>query len=174
MAISKQLNRWTANKFRIVCTEMPFVSALANDVVLTAVTLNPAEIPTRFSDLKRPGEKIDFDVLSITFLLDENWDSYIEIWSWMNKMCGTDDTNEIIEERELVFPDIDVIILTNAGTQIRKIRHKNCWPTSLTPPPITTSDAEYATCEASFHFDAMEFIPDTKNLTKIDKAYYNH
>lgn len=159
------------NNFILNIPELPVVSEIAQDVILPTITLSGAEHPNRFVDFTAPGEKITYGELDIGFLLDENIDSYVECWNWINRMSGTD-----IKEKDRFeyVCDTSLIILNNSKEVVRNIVFKDCWPTSIGAVSYNSSSTgEAISIILTMAFTDMAITPEKNDMTGISKYIYN-
>jgi len=123
------LNNALSNNFILSIHELPIVSELAQDVIVPPLTLNPVDVENRWVKYPEMGEKIIYSECDIGFMIDENWDSYTEVYNWMSKAAGTSHHTE--ESRKQVFSDVSIMILNNSRNPIRKLVFLDAWPTTL-------------------------------------------
>ena len=70
-------------KFKFSIIKLPKVEYFCTAANVPSVTLGQASQPTPLKDVPIPGDKLDYDNLNITFLVDENLENYREIHGWM-------------------------------------------------------------------------------------------
>lgn len=176
MPLQKLLNFSVDTNFRIYCPELPILSEVAQDVTIPALTLPPTEVYTRFVDYNQPGEKIQYTEIDIGFSMDEYYDVYAEVYSWMHRMAGPPGESHIEEEnRRVVFCDTEVILLDNNQKQGRKFVFTDSWPTSMGAISLDAAgDATVNKGVLTLDFSTMILAPDTKNLTQLGDVKYNH
>ena len=94
---------------------------------------------------------IDYQPISITFVVDEDMKNYLEIFDWFifNK-----------EADEIRYKDITLSIQTNKNNLNKQIKFVDAFPLSLGDLSFTTQDTavEYLTCTVSFRYNRFEFI----------------
>lgn len=176
MALQQLVNFPVTTNFRIQCPELPLLSELAQDCTLPTLTINPAEVFTRTGDYGQVGEKINFTELDVGFSMDEYLDVYAEIYSWMNRMCGMPGFQAVEEkDREVLFCNIDLIMLDNNQKESRRFIFHDVWPSSIGAIALDQA-GEAITMKGlvTFEYTAIEMKPDTKNLTQLGDLRYNH
>ncbi len=176
MALQKLINFPITTNFRFVCSELPLLSEVAQDITIPPVTLNPAEVFTRTGDYGQPGEKLSFTELDIGFSMDEYFDVYAEVFSWMNRMAGMPELQSVKEsERGILFADCEIILLDNAMRETRRFIFHDSWPTTMGALPLDVA-GEASTMKGivTFQYLAMEIRPDTKNLSELGDLRYSH
>jgi len=71
-------------KFKFNIIKLPKVEYFCTAVNLPGISLaDNYSQPTPFRNIPLPGEKLDYEPLSMTFLVDENLENYQEIHGWL-------------------------------------------------------------------------------------------
>ena len=70
-------------KFRFSISKLPKVEYFCTAANIPGISLGSAEQPTPLKDIPIPGDKLSYDNLEITFLIDENLENYREIHGWL-------------------------------------------------------------------------------------------
>ena len=133
-------------RFQLVFPKLPHLEMFCNVVILPNVNLGVANQSTRIVDLKQPGEKLYFNVLECTFLIDNRMKNYLEIFSWMKRISVAGLAVDSFADCHLV---------TDVGT----IVFENAFPISLGNAifDATATDINYPSCQVSFAYD--QFYP---------------
>jgi hypothetical protein len=79
--------------YRFSIAKLPKVSYFCQSVSLPTVTMSEVIMPTPFQQISRPS-KLDFDELTLGFVIDENLGNYLEIFNWLRSMTNVDDYQE--------------------------------------------------------------------------------
>lgn len=176
MALQKLINFPVSTNFRFTCPELPLLSEVAQDITIPPVTLNPAEVFTNTGDYGQPGEKLTFTELDVGFSMDEYFDVYAEVFSWMNRMAGMPELQSIEHsERRIVVADCEIILLDNTMKESRRFIFHDSWPTTMGALALDVAgEAQTMKGIVTFQYAAMQIIPDTKNLTELGDLRYNH
>lgn len=113
--------------------------------------LTKAAVEQKFRDRPAffPGGIVNFDEITITFIVDEDMVNYREIFDWITE-------GDRVNPK---FRDITLSILTNKNTTGREILFHDTFPTSLSGIDFDASavDASPITCTAIFKFNTFEF-----------------
>ena len=117
----------------------------------------------RLQSLAFAGDALTFGELSMIILLDEDMQSYQEMYNWMTRLVQTnyvpaskrDNTAEVVPDHS----DITVSILTSKNNKNLNIRYKDCVPTSVGEIQFeATQDAStYLNFPVSFKFNYFVF-----------------
>ena len=121
---------------------------------------------TPFIDIYSPGDKMIYDLLSMTFMVDENLLSWLEIHDWIRAMTFPTDFQEYRDLPRLnkfakanenfpQFSDATLEILTSNFNMNYKIKFVNCFPVSLSSVTFSSTDSpdNFITADAAFRFD---------------------
>lgn len=128
---------------------------------------NPAaEAPfERVAQVPFPGSSMTYGELTMDVLLDEDFQSYKEIYSWMLRHVNEDQIAERInfktsQSQVPSYADIHITALnSNNGNNI-EFRYKDCIPTSLGDVPFDAQNqgVDYISFPVSFRFSYFEIL----------------
>ena len=93
----KNRNFLSPTGFKFIMDKAPKVSFFGNQLNLPQMTLGVAEQPTYLRDIPLPGDKIQFEDFSLRFLVDENFDNYMEIFNWIRALGYPESLEEIYD-----------------------------------------------------------------------------
>ena len=71
------LNYLSPLGFKFTLRRLPMVNYFCQSVDIPAISMTPINTPTPVGTLVRPGDKIAYDPLTITFRVDEDMKNYI-------------------------------------------------------------------------------------------------
>lgn len=160
----KNINQLNVVSYRLVFSRMPEVEYNCTSIIIPSVTLGgPTVMPTRFSDDRRPGDKVDFDILTIEFIIDEDLNNYREVYNWILGL-GFPDNHGQYQQLDEELSDIKLITLTNNSRANVEFSFKDCFPTILGQIDFTATaiDLDPIICSASFAFSGSF---DINNVT---------
>ena len=89
-----KLDYASPTQFRFSIIKLPKVEYFATAANIPGITLGQANQPTPLKDIPIPGDKLEYDNLNITFLVDENLENYREIHGWMTGLGFPKDTSQ--------------------------------------------------------------------------------
>lgn len=170
MSINKEPNFARGNRFELTIPEAPIVAALAQDFLIPALTVNPAEVPNQFVDYALPGEKIVYGEIDVGFIVDDNFDAYVEIHNWMRKMCGA--YQQQAEERLMLHCDVTMILLNNNHNPVRRMIFHDCWPTSLGAASYDLLASDPVKSILTMKYSGLSIDPDTIDISGFNKKDY--
>ena len=139
------------------------VDFFSNSAIIPQLTLATAIQPSYLKDIDVPGEKLSYGDFTLKFLVDENMENYMSIYTWLNGLGFpettqqykdlTTDSADQRDEKE-AFCDGTLRILNSNLREIAKVKFKDLFPVSLTSLEFdaTTSDVQYFTAQATFKY----------------------
>ena len=148
----------TQFKFQII--KLPKVEYFCTAANVPGINLGTAEQITPLKDIPLPGDRLQYDTLTIQFLVDENLENYREIHGWLtgvgfpknyeqfqtlqgastDRFPSTQNTgtsNELGEIKKAtqddggLYSDATLMILTSKNNANLEVRFRNIYPTSL-------------------------------------------
>ena len=165
-------------------TQLPKVQYFTVSANVPGITLGDATYATPLKDIPLPGEKLTYDDLNITFIVDENLENYIEIHNWLASLgfpknreqfkthrsatsnlpkatVGTSgDIGDVkpITSDSPMFSDSVLTVLSNKNNPVVECRFEDCFPTSLSSLDYSQNqtDVEYLTAEVTFKYKIYE------------------
>ena len=78
-----KLDYASPTQFKFSVIKLPKVEYFCTAANIPGITLGTSNLATPFKDVPMPGDKLDYDTLNISFLVDENLENYREIHGWM-------------------------------------------------------------------------------------------
>jgi hypothetical protein len=164
--------------FRFSLTRAPKVDFFSNRANIPDLTLGTAVQPTPYRDMDIPGDKIIFGDFNLSFIIDEDFENYLEIHNWIRSLGYPRDLGEyarlLSRRRETlntnaelpnIFSDGSLFILNSTYNISMEIRFENMFPYTLQPLEFdaTMSDVEYFTSEVSFKYTMFELYDPNGN-----------
>ena len=78
-----QLDYASPTQFKFNVVKIPKVEYFVTSINIPGITLGSGSQTTRFKDIPVAGDKLTYDTLSLSFLVDENLENYREIHGWL-------------------------------------------------------------------------------------------
>lgn len=101
-----------------------------------------------------------FGALDITFLIDEDMETYIEMYNWMVRIVNENQRGQSEAIQDEAIPteaDIVVNVLTSHNNTNRIIKYMNCVPTSVSGMELSAdASTEPVVFNGTFSFKAFE------------------
>ena len=147
-------------KFRFGVIKLPKVEFFCTAANIPGISLGNASQPTPLKDIPIPGDKLDYDNLTIQFLVDENLENYREIHGWLTGLgfpkdheqfrnlqnAGSDryptttntglskelgKVSKAVQDDGGLYSDATLSVLTSKNTKNLEVRFRDLYPISL-------------------------------------------
>lgn len=149
-------NFLSKDNFRAVFSNFPKMEYFIQSFEFPGVNVAPLKQPSYLKGIDVHGSLIEYDDLSITFAINEDFSNYREIYSWLVK-TGTPKKLEDFQSPD----DLDhctLMITSNNKNTILKVRFDKIFPTALSSFTFdTTSEHNIISATATFKFNTMTF-----------------
>lgn len=130
--VPKNTNTLTTTNYSFVIPEMPHLNYWCQSVLLPSVATNEVLVPTPLSETYRHGDKLIYEPLVITFLVDEDLRNWEETYDWLQGLTYPRTREEYIKNRtKSPYKDGILDIYTNANNTNLRIKFTECHPTVL-------------------------------------------
>ena len=177
-----KLDYASPTQFKFGIHQLPKVEFFTLSANVPGISADTVTQPTPYKDIPIVGDKLNYENLSITFLVDEYLENYISLHNWMTgigfptdrqefrtfrdvtsntpasgKTPPTDLVGKAIPDRAL-YSDAYLMVLSNKNNPIVEVNFQNVFPVSLGALEFTQSvtDIEYMTATADFAYQIYE------------------
>ena len=169
--------------WRIKFARIPKVEWFCTNVNIPGITLGEASYPTPMTDIGITGDKLTFETLTMTFLVDEELQNYRQLWDWLvgigfpkshsqfsNALTGgtspttVSPTAKVTSPSEKPLYDEATLIIYNSKNIAKvEVKFKDIFPTSLSGLNYAqdATDVDYFRADATFRFLYYEFETST-------------
>ena len=174
-------------KFKFSIIKLPKVEYFCTQVNLPGISISDNySQPTPFRDIPLPGEKLRYEPLSVTFLVDENLENYQEIYGWLRGigfpgghaefktlLAGGSDrfptSKNATPNQGGIFSDATLNILTSKNNPVTEVRFNDCFPISLSSLQYNqqATDTDYLTATVTFEYKLYDFANSNASRTTI-------
>ena len=178
----------TGTQWRLAFNRLPKTTWFCTAANVPGITLGEAQYPTPMSDMFVTGDKLTFETLNITFLVDEELQNYRELWDWivgigspvnhsqwettLSKGDGAirsfatpdaDPRTKSTYEESNLYSDATLIVYNSKNMAKVDVKFKNMFPTSLSSLEYSQdlTDVEYFKASATFRYLYYEFETST-------------
>ena len=181
-----KLDYSSPTQFRFLINQLPKVQYFTVAANIPGLTLGDTTFATPLKDIPLMGDKLTYDDLTLTFIVDENLENYIELHDWLTAIgfpkdrsqfkqhrsttsntpvttVGTSDDNGDLKPTPSdrpMFSDSVLTILTNKNNPVVECRFSDCFPTSISGLDYSQNqtDVEYLTAEVNFKYKIYELV----------------
>ena len=147
--------------FRFVIKRLPNVAFFVQSVSIPGISGGPAAVPTPFRDIRFTGDKIRFEPFTVNVRLDENMDSYREMYNWLiasTKGNSYEQFKNLQESEYGIYSDASLVILNSRSNPNIEFQFKDVFPVSLGSLNFDTTqgDVNYISCDMTFEYNGFE------------------
>jgi len=149
--------------FKFNLTKFPKVDFFSNSARIPELNLELTRQPSYLKNIDVPGERLTYGDLTLRFLVDENMENYISVYTWLKGLGFPESTKEFKElttdkdgqrDPKEAFCDGTLRILNSNYREVAKVKFIDLFPTSLTSLEFdaTNTDIQFFTAEATFKY----------------------
>lgn len=142
-------------KYTFVIPNLSFARYFCQAVTMPGVSTGEVTIATPFVDTYRHGDKLVYEPLSLTFLVDEDLKTWEESYNWLVSLTFPQRFGQyrnIKAEKTEAYYDGVLTINTNANIPNMRIKFAGCYPTALTGIDFSSADSADVTPTATITF----------------------
>jgi hypothetical protein len=154
--IPKNTNLLSPNKFIFTIPNLTNTMYFCQSVSLPGVSTSEVPVDTPFSTTYRHGDKLQFDPLVITFLVDEDLRNWEEIHNWLTGLTFPEKHEQYKQQaKKGLYFDASLQINKNSNEENIRIKYFHCHPVSLGPIQFDyTNDPSVALiCDLTLRYD---------------------
>ena len=173
-------------QFRFGINQLPKVEFFTTSANLPGISLGELIIPTPYTDIPIVGDKITYENLSISFIVDEFLENYISIHNWLIGIGFPSDRQQFTTFRSTtsntsiaggggntdigkvgkttadrpLYSDATLTILSNKNNPIVEVRYSDMFPVSLSGLDYNSqeADVDYLTATIDFRYKLYEIV----------------
>ena len=175
----------TGTQWRLAFNRLPKTTWFCTAANVPGITLGEAQYATPMSEITLSGDKLTFETLNITFLVDEELQNYRELWDWLiglgapikhsqwSDVLTQGDSGSIKQStapdsgirdqatssEANLYSDGTLIVYNSKNIPKVNVKFKGLFPISLSALDYTqeATDVEYFKATASFRYLYYEF-----------------
>ena len=158
------------NNFRLLIDKVPNVEFFVKSVNIPGLTFTETVLAAGIGlDAFFPGDKIQFETLSVSFLVDEDLQNFKEIFDWMDSIVPVSDPKDFanyvasaktetgtlsaIDNDMNQYSDITLVTNTNKNIPNKFFRFHDAFPISLSGIELESgADGETVLATVEFRF----------------------
>jgi hypothetical protein len=168
-------------QFRFKMSKLPQVEFFVQTANIPGISLGSTNQETPLKDIAGAGDKVNYQTLDVSFLVDENLNNYKEIHDWITGLGFPQNHNQFADLQGTsadrfpgttastvatgtsikqplneggIYSDATLIVLNSKNIAKTEIRFQNVYPISLgsLSYDIKASDVDYLQVQASFNY----------------------
>ena len=159
--MSQLQNFLNPNEFRFTLSRLPHVEFFVQGVTLPDISSTPVEQFTPFKTVYRPADKIEFGDLTLTVLVDENMQSYLETWNWLIALTKPENFDQYANllSGDGIYSDATLTVLSSKKNPNVQITFKDMFPISVGSIALATnqSDVNPPVVDMTFRYSSYSF-----------------
>jgi hypothetical protein len=179
-----KLDYLSPTQFRFGIHQLPKVEFFTTAATIPGINMGEAIFPTPFKDIPIMGDKLTYDNLEISFIVDEFLENYTSLHEWMTAIgfpkdrkqfrdfrSNTSNTPSVsisipstervgkVTSANALFSDAYLMVLSNKNNPILQVDFQNIYPVSLSAIQFSqdSTDVQYTTASATFSYQIYEF-----------------
>ena len=159
--------------FKFQLNNFPEVNYFIQSASLPGISISAIDVPTALKTIAIAGDEVNFEELSIKFIVDENMKNWLSIYDWIIGLGfpteeGQAKYKKLSENSELVTDATLTVLTSNMNPQIN-FHFKNCFPLSLSSIAFDSggTDIDYVTADVGFRYD----VYTVENLLNNEVTY---
>ena len=149
-------------RFTFLIPDKPYLKYFCQTVTLPGVSTGEVTVPTPFSNTYRHGDKLTYETLTITAMLDEDLKTWEETYNWLKSLTRPQSFDQYPRksqgDRSPLYFDGFLTVNTNSNNPNIRFKFQNCHPLSISGINFDTkTDADnIPTCDFTFRYDLFE------------------
>ena len=158
--------------FKFNLTKFPKVDFFSNSARIPELNLELTQQPSYLKTIDVPGERLTYGDLTLRFLVDENMENYISVYTWLKGLGFPESTKEFkdlttdrdgIRDPKEAFCDGTLRILNSNYREVGKVKFNDLFPISLTSLEFdaTNTDVQFFTAQATFKYTLYKLVTNT-------------
>ena len=181
-----QLDYASPTQFKFGIVQLPKVEFFTTAANLPGINLGDAVFETPFTNIPMQGDKLTYENLTISFIVDEGLENYISMHQWLTAI-GFPKTREQFKSwrssesvtptatqgisqdigdvkpptsTRPMFGDATLTILSNKNNPLVEVRFRDVYPTSLSGLDYSqnAADVDYLTADVTFDYTLYEIV----------------
>ena len=192
-----KLDYASPTQFKFSIIKLPKVEFFVTDINLPGIELTSLTQNTTLKQIPIPGNDLQYDPLSLSFMVDENFENYQEIHGWLVGLGYPRDNSEfrnLAQSANDRFPnssqsvsteigkvkykaaqaggtysDATLTTLTSKNNSQLEVRFRDIYPTKLSGLTFTqqAGDIQYLTATVDFNYLVYDFATVGNSRTSV-------
>jgi hypothetical protein len=158
------------NKFALSFSRLPYIQFFVQTVNAPGIMTSPAMQPTPFITAPVPADKMQYEQLNLSCLLDEPMWSWTSVNDWLKGITFPENFEQYqnlrmqqrlqTQNKKPQYSDCQLTVFTNKNNPIMNLYFKDVFPVSLSGIQFSTKTpaTEVLTFDASFAFTNYDIV----------------
>lgn len=147
------------NKYEFVIKRLPNVVFFLQGINIPNITLGNTTTQSPFGQISKPSNTLTFEQLTVNYIIDENMESWFEIYNWMLNLGNPESMNKLgtlsktAGKSNSITSDATLLIKTNSNNSNIKFTFHDIFPTDLNGVQlISTEGQDFLTSTITFAY----------------------
>jgi hypothetical protein len=167
----KNRNFLSPSGFQFNLAKAPKVDFFSQSARIPGIQLGEIMVGNYLKSVPVPGDQVQFEDLTLSFIVDENLENYLEIHSWIYALGypkSVQQFSDLVMDRGNIdnlqqFSDGTLTILNSNFNPMAYVKFTDMFPVSLTTLEFSAQENDYTYLTASVTFKYLMYeILDTK------------
>lgn len=152
-----------STKFTFEFPDLPFLKYFGQEVALPSVGTTAATVTSPFADMYRHGDKLRFEQLVVSAIIDEDMRVWEETFDWivaLTKPANFEQYARFYDPKKSLYRDAILTVNTNANIPNLRFKFTNCHPVDISRVPFSSmKDANnQLTVDFTFAYDQYSLV----------------
>jgi len=157
-------------KYILTISRTPSTQYFCQSVNIPGVSLGHAVYNTPLVDIPVMGNKLEYETLDIKFLVDEQLQSWNQIYNWFlaiaspvsmdERLAYTNAMSNGINTKLLNYSDLIITTLSALNNPVSRIQFTNAFPIALSSIELNTNSSsdDIITADVSFKYQSFNIL----------------
>lgn len=153
------------NKYELIFDRLPNTTFFLQSINLPSITLTSVATQSPYVQVNTPGNILTFEQLSATYIVDEDMQSWKDIYTWITQMGNPTSQDKLgnlttnIGKSNSTVSDAVLLVKSNSNNVNLKFSFKNIFPIELGSLQFTSTETqEFLTSSATFLYDYYTLV----------------
>lgn len=161
-SIDNQFNHAQANEFYVIAIKIPGVSFYTQKFTLPGITMDGnVKMANPFTDISLTGTKLNYEPLTLEFIVNESFDNYFSVQDWMVGIGFPENNQQFINLiksgkmssiknfEAALTSQVDIVPLDSKHNPLAVFSFYGAFPIALSALQWSTTDTEVDYVKAS-------------------------
>ena len=158
------------NKFQLNFSRLPNLQYFCQTVTIPGIATSEIPQNNPFVELYKPGEKPVYDVLNVTFYVDENMTAWKEVHDWIRALTfpysyeeyqNLATLNKISGAQPMPqYSDAQLTLLSSSNQPVVKFKFYDVFPIAVSSFVMSSTDTpeQVITADATFRYSLYDIV----------------
>jgi hypothetical protein len=147
-------------EFVVVVKRLPNVQFFTQSVNIPSISMQLIDQPNPFKPIPVSGDRAVYGDLSLSFIIDESMNNYIEVHNWIRGLTFPDNFEQhdnLKNSQYGLLTDISIIIMNSHKNPNIDVSFRDCFPVNLSEVTLDTTQNDVVYPQATVTFTFKDF-----------------